>query len=275
MIGRQRHETGAEQRVGAGGEHVELRAVRQVEGEAQPFRPADPVLLHDPDFLRPFVEAVERVQQILRIARDAEEPLAQLAPLHQGAGAPAAAVDHLLVGEHGHVDRIPVHVRFGAVDQIVVIEIQEQLLLVLVVVRIAGREFAGPVDREAQHLQFAAHRIDVGIGPGARIDAAVARRVLRRQAERIPAHRVQDVEPLGALEAGDDVAHRVVAHMAHMDAPRRIGEHLQHIGLGPGGIRGREKAAGGLPGRLPFLFRFLGVVPRHHERPSLRLVWKR
>ena len=28
------------------------------------------------------------------------------------------------------------------------------------------------------------------------------------------------------------VAHRVIADMAHVDAPRGIGEHLQHVGLG-------------------------------------------
>ena len=34
-----------------------------------------------------------------------------------------------------------------------------------------------------------------------------------------------------ALVAGDDVAHRVVAHMAHVDAARRIGEHLEDVVL--------------------------------------------
>jgi hypothetical protein len=53
--------------------------------------------------------------------------------------------------------------------------------------------------------------------------------VLGRQAEGVPAHRVQHVEALGALVARDHVAHRIVADMAHMDAPRRIGEHLEHV----------------------------------------------
>src|SRR5262249_12658628 len=33
----------------------------------------------------------------------------------------------------------------------------------------------------------------------------------------------------GAFEARYHVAHGVVAHVPHMDAPRRIGEHLQHV----------------------------------------------
>ncbi len=40
---------------------------------------------------------------------------------------------------------------------------------------------------------------------------------------------MKHVETLGALVTGDNVTHRIVAHMAHMDAPRWIGEHLEHI----------------------------------------------
>ena len=79
------------------------------EADQQAFRAADPVLLHQPHFVRPALERVERLEQIFRIVADLEEPLRQLALLDLGAGAPAAAVDHLLVGEHGHVDRVPVH----------------------------------------------------------------------------------------------------------------------------------------------------------------------
>ena len=123
MIGRDRHELGAEQRVGPRREDFELvLAVRRglgIEREAdqQALGAADPVLLHQPHFFRPAVELVERVQQILGIVADLEEPLRQLALLDQRAGAPAAAVDHLLVGEHGLIDRVPVHLRLLALDQ--------------------------------------------------------------------------------------------------------------------------------------------------------------
>ncbi len=40
---------------------------------------------------------------------------------------------------------------------------------------------------------------------------------------------MEHVEARGAHVAGEHVAHRVVAHMAHMDAPRRIGEHLEDV----------------------------------------------
>ena len=75
MVGRDRHELGAEQRVGPRGEDLELalavRRRRRIEREAdqQAFRAADPVLLHQPDFFRPAVERVERVEQVLANSR--------------------------------------------------------------------------------------------------------------------------------------------------------------------------------------------------------------
>ncbi len=125
MIGRQRHELRAEQRVGPGGEDLELalaarRGRRRIEREAdqQALRAADPVALHQPHLFRPALEPVERARA---------DPAAKSVILKnhwvssrcstERAGAPAAAVDHLLVGEHGLVDRIPVHLRLLALDQ--------------------------------------------------------------------------------------------------------------------------------------------------------------
>src|SRR5690606_26099271 len=63
------------------------------------------------------------------------------------------------------------------------------------------------------------------------MDALFHRRVLRRHAERIPAHRVQHFVPGHPLVAGQHVAHRIVAHVADVDAPRWIGEHLEDVAL--------------------------------------------
>ncbi len=107
-------------------------------------------------------------QQILGIVGDLEEPLRQLALLDERARAPAAAVDHLLIGEHGVIDRVPIHLRLLAVDEARAQEVQEQLLLVAVIFRIAGRDLARPVERQADRLQLRAHRGDVVVGPVAR-----------------------------------------------------------------------------------------------------------
>ncbi len=100
------------------------------------------------------------------------------------------------------------------------------------------------------------------------MDLHVAGGVLRRQAERVPAHRMQDVEALGALIAGDDIAHRIVAHMAHMDAPRRIREHLQDVIFRAGFIDRGDEAIPGGPSRLPFAFCFQEIISRHVLRFS-------
>ncbi len=250
MIGRQRHELGAEQSVRPRGEDFQLalfvRRGRRIEHEAnqQAFRAADPVLLHQPDFFRPAVERVERVEQILGIIADLEEPLRQLALLDHCARAPAAAVDHLLVGEHGVVDRVPVHFRLLALDQAGAQEIEKHLLLVLVIGRIAGGDLARPVEGEPHGLELLLHRRDVVVGPGLRVHLAVDGGVLRRHAESVPAHRVQHGVAHGAFEASHHVAHGVVAHVAHVDAPRRVGEHLQHVVFGSGVVvLGGEDAA--------------------------------
>ncbi len=158
------------------------------------------------------------------------------------------------------VDRIPVHLGLLALGQTCPHEIEKHLLLMLVVGRVAGCEFARPVQRQTHGLQLLFHRRDVLVGPRLRSDLALDRGVLGGQAERIPAHRMQHVLALRALEARNHVAHRIVADMAHMDAPRRIGEHLEHVIL-----LARIVVLGGedrlvVPDALPARFGLAGVV---------------
>ena len=233
MIGRDADEGRAQQRVGAGGIDLDPvvagQVVDEAEGELQTARLADPVRLHQLDLRRPVVEAVETLEQLFGIVGDAEEPLGQLAPLDLCAGAPALAVLHLFVGKNGHVDRVPVHHGLLAVDQALFEEVEEQRLLLAIIFGIAGRQFARPVDRQAQRLHLIAHVGDVLVGPVTRVAAAGHGRVFGRHAEGVPAHRVQNVVARRHLVARDHVAHRVVAHMADVDAPRRIGKHFKDI----------------------------------------------
>ncbi len=159
VFGRDGQEGHAEQGVGAGGVDLDrLRAAVQAEDHPRAFRSADPVGLHEADAFGPAVEGGQRVQQFRRIFGDAEEPLAELLLFHRRAGAPAFAVDHLLIGQHGAVDRVPVDPAFLALDQAGLEEIEEQLLLVAVVFRLAGGELALPFQRQAHALEFGAHR---------------------------------------------------------------------------------------------------------------------
>ncbi len=129
------------------------------------------------------------------------------------------------------IDRIPIHLGLLAVDQTLFQEVQEQVLLALIVFDVAGGEFAGPVQRQAHRFQLAAHRRDVFVGPALGVDLVLHGGVFGRHAEGVPAHRMQHVVAARALVAGNHIAHGVIAHMAHMDAARGIGEHLEDVVL--------------------------------------------
>jgi hypothetical protein len=227
---------------------------------------ADPVALHDAHFLRPALEPVEGLEQILGKFGDGKVPLRHLALLDQSTGAPAAAVDHLLVGKHGAIDRIPVDLAELALGQAGTQEVEEHLLLVLVIARIAGCDLAPPIKGQSHGLELRLHRRDVFIGPRLGMDLALHGGVFRRHPESVPAHGMQHVEPGGALESRDHIAHGVIAHVPHMDAPRRVGEHLQHVVFLARVVVAGGKNAPLLPCRLPAGLGLAGVVAldRHY-----------
>ena len=65
------------------------------------------------------------------------------------------------------------------------------------------------------------------------VRAGLDRGVLRRQAERVPAERMQHVEAAHPLRARHHVADDVVADVADVRVARRVGEHLQAVELRP------------------------------------------
>ena len=122
-----------------------------------------------------------------------------------------------------------------------------------VIFRVAGGEFAGPVQRQSHPLHFNFHGRDVAAGPFARMHVALAGRVFRGQAERIPPHRVHHVVAARPLVARHHIAQRVVAHMAHVDLAAGIREHFQHVVFRAAISRHvlRQEAGAGVPFRLP------------------------
>ena len=210
-----------------------------------------PVALHESHLLGPARQRLKRIQEFVGETGDAEEPLRQPAFLDDRARAPAAPVHDLLVGEHRAIDRIPVDPGLFALDEFGLEEVEEQRLLVFVIAWVASRELALPIDREPHHLQLPAHRRDVRVGPLGGMHATFEGRVLRRQAEGVPAHGVEDVEAPRPLVARNHVAHGIVAHVAHVDAARGVREHLQDVvGRAPVAALGPEQARA-LPGGLP------------------------
>ena len=174
--------------------------------------------MHQPHFFGPALEGLETFQQLVGDIGNLEEPLGQLAPFNRRARAPALAVNHLLIGQHGVVHGIPVHGRLAAFDDACLKKVEEQGLLVLVVISVAGGEFPLPVEGQAHHLQLPAHGGNVVVGPALGVHAFFHGGVFGGHAEGVPAHRVQYGVSARTLVPRDHITHRVVPHMAHVDA---------------------------------------------------------
>ena len=298
MLARDADEGHAHQGIGTRGVDGE-RFVFAVNAELdfQTFAAADPVALHGLDRLRPARQRIQSVQQFLRVGSDLQKPLRNFALLDHRARAPAAAVDHLLVRQHGLIDRVPVHHRVLAVDQALFHQPGEHALFVDVVIRAAGGELARPVDGVTQRLQLAAHVLNVGVGPLGRRGLVLDRGILGRQAEGVPAHRLQDVVAGHPPEAADHIANGVVAHVAHVQRARRVRQHRQAeiLGLvrtlvdlecagfapealgggfdGPGGILGGIDVGGlGGHGGIIGSDRTTKPTAAHHPPPERRLL---
>ena len=91
----------------------------ELEANVGALAAANPVGLHQPHLVGPAIERCEVVEQSIAVFRDAEEPLFEFTALHRCARAPALALDHLLIGQHGVLDWIPIDLRGLAEDEIV------------------------------------------------------------------------------------------------------------------------------------------------------------
>jgi hypothetical protein len=266
--------------VGAGGEHPQLAVVDGLaviagdivlEGKAHAGALADPVGLHQLDPLGPAAEFVQVAQEFVGVVGDLEVVAGDLALLDHRTGAPATAVDDLLVGQHGLVHRVPVHHLGLALGDALLEHAQEDPLVPLVVFRGAGGQLAAPVDGKAQRLELLLHVGDVVVGPLGGRHPVLDRGVFGGQAEGVPAHGLQDVEALHLVEAGQHVADGVVAHVPHVQLARGVREHGQAVVLGPGRIGMDAEGFGAVPVLLGGALDIGGEVFVLHGRERSRM----
>ena len=267
VLGRQEHARRAEDGVDARRE--DLDRVRDG-GESSPAstgnftrvpsRSPNPVLLHRQHFVGPLAQLLDALQQIVGVVRDLEEPLLEVARRDGRAAAPAAAVDDLLVGEHGLILLAPVDRRAPAIRQPALVHLDEQPLVPLVVGRLAGGELALPRIADAQALELPFHVGDVGERRRLGMNAALDGRVLGRQAERVPAERMQHVVAAQPLRARHDVADDVVADVSDMRVAGRVREHLEAVVLRARRIFSDLERARARPAVLPLLVECLRFV---------------
>ncbi len=230
-VGGHHEERGPVQGVGTGGEHRDrLIAALDREGHFGALGAADPVALHEQDALGPVpLQGLRVGQQLVGVGGDPEVPLGQRPADDLGAAALAPAVDDLLVGQHGLVLRAPVDVTVLAVGQLALVEPQEQPLVPLVVLRIAGRQPARPVEGDRVPAERFRLRLDVRVRPVGGVRVVADRRVLGGQAEGVPADRVQHVAVELEPVPRDGVADRVGLGVPHVQVTGRIGEHIEQV----------------------------------------------
>ena len=132
---RQHHKCHAEYRVGAGRENGDVYLSARTDAAVKPpslewrlkrlemhlraFAASYPVALRVLDGLRP-VDALQAVEQPLRVCAHAQAPLPHHALLHRVAAALRQSVDNLIVGQHRTQCRTPVDFGVGKVSQAVV-----------------------------------------------------------------------------------------------------------------------------------------------------------
>ena len=286
MLGRHDRIGHAEGGVGAGGEHAQGGAVRdrttvrfdQGQVELRTLRSADPVSLHDLDPLGP-VQAVQVPEQLFRVGGDPEEPLLQVALGYHVARTLAGPVrQDLLVGQHRLAAGTPVHRRHGPVGQPRVQEALEDELVPAHVLRVVAAYLPAPVVDGADGDDAGLQLLDARLGEDPGVDPRLDGRVLGGQAEGVEAEGGQHGVALHPAVAHDQVAEGVVAHVAHVRPPARVGVHRQHVVLGlripridlVGPLRG--------PPLLPLPLDGLRVValghcPKCYGRPLPRTSW--
>ncbi len=275
MLRREDHAGGAEDRVDTRGEDADLHVRRTFQGEVHlgSFAAADPVLLHRQHAIGPLaLEILDRVEQFLRVVGDPQEPLIHLTLLDRRLiVTPAAAVDHLLVGEHGLAFVAPVQQRGLAIGEAAFVHLQKEPLVPLVVLGFASGDFAVPVVAEVHPLVLTLHLADVVVRPLAGMALVVDGGVFGGQAEGVPTHRVQDVEAAHPLIARQRVADRVVAEVADVERAARIRKHFEDVILRFRRVLFRSVQFGILaPDRMPLGFDLLVIVRTfRHKRGEL------
>jgi hypothetical protein len=115
-------------------------------------------------------------------------------------------------------------------DRTTVVELQENPLRPLEIIRVGRGEFARPVVAEAEAFDLALERGDVFLGRLARMLAGLDGVLLGGQAERVPAHRMQHVEALRAFVARQNVRGGVAFGMPDVQArAARIRKHVEDV----------------------------------------------
>ncbi len=258
------HVGGAVERVGPRGEDRNGRVAtlrRPVAVGGRPFHgktnfralaAADPISLERFDRIRP-IQALELVEQPIGQRGDAQHPLAHRTAHHRKPADFAFAIDDFLVRQNGPQLLAPIHRNFGHIRETHVVRIgaaitgdvlglfrlrvepgivdlEENPLRPFVIGGIGRVDLAFPIVGKTDAFELRLEFRDVlARGDGgmlARFDGVL----LGGQTERVPAHRMEDIESLQPFVTRDDVGRGVTLGMSDMQAgAARIRKHIEHV----------------------------------------------
>ena len=175
------------------------------EGEIDTVGLADPVFLHTSDLFRPALKLIKVLQEFFGVLSNSKVIAGNLTFFNDGTASPAAAFDHLFIGENGVVDRIPVHGLGFAVSNAFFKHFQEHPLIPAVVVRFAGCDFTGPVKSQTEGFHLSFHVGDVVVRPFGRSNFLGDGGIFSRKTKRVPTHRGHDVHTAHTQVAVENV----------------------------------------------------------------------
>ena len=268
MLRRDDHIGGAEDGIRPRGIDAEL-IIGVLNGEIhfRTGRAADPVLLRDFDAFD-VVHAVQSVDQLVGIGRDLQHPLGLHPADDFAAAALASAADDFFVRKTDLAGGAPVDGHLRLVGETCLEELQEDPLGPVIVFRISCIDLAVPVEGIAEAVQLLLEAGNVPLGHDARVDMVFDRVVFRGQAERVPAHRVQDIVAFHAALPRNDVKRGIGTRMPDVKPlARRVGELDKRVIFRFGKVIGGREGLFVVPDLLPFRLDLFGFVSSHHSDP--------
>src|SRR5262245_24394755 len=148
-----------------------------------------------------------------------------------------------------------------------IVNLQKNPLRPFVITRIGSVDLPLPVVGKTDSFKLFFEFRDVFARSDCRMLAAFDCVLLCRESERVPAHRMQNIESAHTLVTRDDVRGSITFGMANMQSSAaRIGKHIEDIKFWPRGIEtfltgiGRVKKLLLFPNGLPFRFEFVEWV---------------
>src|SRR6266404_6864340 len=151
---------------------------------------ADPIALHGDDAVGPGAFKFFQIfKELIGVVSGLQKPLLDFTGLDERIFvAPAvAAVDDLLVGQHGAALGTPIDAALFAIGEATLEHAQKKPLIPTIVLGIAGGDFAPPIVTKPEAAQHALKFVNVVTSPGERMGVVLDGGVFCGQAESVPA----------------------------------------------------------------------------------------